>query len=97
MKEDWEEYMYNWRDMNNLVWKEFVPGTDTILLSARRGFRKDKKVLRRCVNNAMIDQRRVMHNINRLAVGGKNKKEDREVVECMINNLEGVDSWKIRS
>ena len=45
----------------------------------------------------MTDQRRAMNNIIRLAVGNKNKNKGRVVVECMINNLEGVDSWKIHS
>ena len=45
----------------------------------------------------MTAQRRAMNNINRLAAGNKNKKEGSVVVECMINNLEGVDSLKIHS
>ena len=97
MKEYWVEYMYNWRDVNNLVLKECMPGTDINLLAARRVFRKDKKEVGRCMNNTMTDQRRAMNNIIRLAVGNKNKNKGRVVVECMINNLEGVDSWKIPS
>ena len=43
IKEYWVEYMYNWRDVNNLVLKECMPGTAINLLAARRVFRKDKK------------------------------------------------------
>ena len=66
--------MYIWRDVNNLFWKECVPGTDITLLGARGCFRKDKKELVRCVNNAMTDQKRAMNNIKRLALGNKKKK-----------------------
>lgn len=86
--------MYNRRDVSNLVWKECVPGTN-IMVAARRSFRKDKREVGMCVNNATTDQRRAMNNINMLAAVNKNNREEREVVGCMINNVEEVDSWKI--
>ena len=66
--------MYNSRDGNNGVWKKCVPGIDIIMLAARRSFSKYKREVGRCMNNSMTNQRRAMNNINKLALGNKNKK-----------------------
>ena len=70
-----------------------MPGIDIIMLAARRSFSKYKREVGRCVNNTMTDQRGAM-NKNKLSVWNKNKQYE---MGCRINNIEGVDSWKIHS